>query len=118
MMKFLADENIPLEVVLQLQRNGFDIISLSNMRPRASDEEALSIANKEKRIIITFDTDFGELVFKLKKENKGVILLRIHPQSKEYLIKEIEKVISLDVDFYNSFCVLELNNLRVIPLNN
>lgn len=37
----------------------------------------LKIAANEKRILITKDKDFGELVFRLNKGHAGVILLRL-----------------------------------------
>ncbi len=79
MMKFLADENIPLEVVVHLQKDGVDIISQSIIHPGTDDERVLS--DSKKRVIITLDKDFGELIFRDKKTHNGVILLRIHPQS-------------------------------------
>lgn len=116
MMKFIADENIPLEVIKKLKDKNFDIISISEKKRGLDDEEILSIANKDKRVLITFDTDFGEIIFKLKKQNNGVILLRIHPKSVEYIITVIEKVLSKDINFEKSFCVIEIDRIRVIPI--
>ena len=62
-MKFLADENIPLKVVEELRQMNIDILSLSLLKPGATDYEAAQIAQKEKKIIITFDKDFGRLIF-------------------------------------------------------
>ncbi len=55
MMKFLADENIPLDVVYQLQQKSVDIVSLSIIKPRIDDEEVLALAQREQRVLITFD---------------------------------------------------------------
>ena len=46
--------------------------------PKALDIEILNYAEKENRILITNDKDFGELVFRLKMPSSGVILLRLN----------------------------------------
>ena len=115
-MKFLADENIPLEVVIRLRRMGIDIQSLSELNPGVRDEEVLSISNKEKRILITFDTDFGKLVFKYKKKSYGIILLRLDNHDIDYIISILKKVFPMNINFKESFCVIEENRIRVIPL--
>ena len=118
--KFIADENIPLEVVQFLIQKGIDIKSISLMSPGVNDESVLHIASQEDRIIITFDKDFGELVFGSRKKSKGVVLLRIHPQSLEMILQLIQKLLSLvsvsKVNLSISFCVVEEHRIRILPL--
>ena len=56
------------------------------------------------------------MIFKSKKECPGIILLRIHPQTVEYVTLMLEKVIAMKIAFEKSFCVVEKNKIRVIPL--
>ena len=42
---------------------GHDVLSVLDAAPRASDDEVLSMALAEDRILVTEDKDFGELVF-------------------------------------------------------
>ena len=49
LVKFLADENIPLEVVSFLKKDGVEIESVSVIKPGISDEEILEIANRENK---------------------------------------------------------------------
>ena len=114
--KFLADENIPLDVVQQLQKDDINIISQSIINPGTDDNQILSYALKEQRVIITFDKDFGELIFKTQKKSSGVILLRVHIQSVEYAYSLLKKVLALKVSFNTSFCVVEPHRMRIIPL--
>jgi len=44
------------------------------------DEEIAIISEKEKAVIITFDKDFGEILFRKSLKPFGVVLLRI-PQN-------------------------------------
>jgi len=63
-MKFLANENIPRVSVLLIRDAGFDIVSVGGEFAGISDPHVISYANKEQRTIITFDGDYGELIFK------------------------------------------------------
>ena len=76
-MKFLANENIP-QASLNLIRNaGFDIISVYEGSPGISDPDVINLANAQGRTIITFDSDYGELIFKKGLfVEMGVIYLR------------------------------------------
>ncbi len=114
--RFLADENIPLEVVFKLEEKGLDIKSMSFLNPGADDTIVLDIANREKRVLITFDKDFGELIFKRKLRSSGVILLRVHPSSVDTILYLLYKVFSRSVliDFSIAFCVVEEKRLRVV----
>ncbi|MGC8979559.1 DUF5615 family PIN-like protein [Caldisericum sp.] len=80
-MKFLANENIPIELVEELKNLRYDILRADNFKKGLKDQDVLELAFKERRILITFDKDFGELAVKQKKKVIGVILLRIKPQS-------------------------------------
>ena len=42
---------------------GHDVTSAVEIDPKATDEEVLTLALEEQRILITEDRDFGELVF-------------------------------------------------------
>lgn len=57
-----------------LRNAGYDVIFVGDWKPSATDEEVLKKAEEEDRILITDDKDFGELVFRLGKPSKGVIL--------------------------------------------
>lgn len=77
-MKFLADENIPLILIKQLQEKGWNIKSVGAEHAGIEDEEVLNLANQEDRILLTFDSDFGELIFRKGKEIKtGIIYFRL-----------------------------------------
>ncbi|MEK6909109.1 MAG: DUF5615 family PIN-like protein [Nanoarchaeota archaeon] len=115
-MKFIADENIPLEVVEILKRKGIDIISLSLKDPGMKDYDVLNLSIEEQRTLITFDRDFSKLIFKLKKPNYGVIFLRMHPQSTEHIVKLLEKLFNMEIPFEESFCIVTLDRVRVIPI--
>lgn len=78
MMKLLANENFPYKSIIYLLEKGYDIISIGMDNPSILDAEVMLIAMKEERVILTFDRDYGELIFKHNyKPDWGVIFLRI-----------------------------------------
>lgn len=66
-----------------LHDRGFDALFVGGWKPSATDPEILRKAKDERRILISNDKDFGELVFKLQLPHTGVILLRLADESRE-----------------------------------
>ena len=116
MTKFLADENIPIKAVKALKQKNIDIIPILQISPSLSDREALDLANRQGRVIITFDTDFGKLAFKEKLKVKGIILLRFIPKSPQQIVKRIEYLITAGIPIENCFLVVREDSVRVIPI--
>ena len=76
-MKFLIDENAPRTLVEYLRKEGYDLIWIREYNRGLADEEIVRLSIIEERIIITFDKDFGELVYRKNMNPPGVIFLRI-----------------------------------------
>ncbi len=101
-MKFLTDENIAISVVKAIRVAGFDVKDVKEEKLyAASDKELLTLANKENRIIITHDKDFGVLLSQKKGEMPGVILLRFKNQNPILIAPIILSVLRSNV--YNKF---------------
>ena len=62
-IKFLADVNVEKPLVDYLSNQGYDIKWIPDYNCEMFDEDILQLANKEKRILITNDKDFGDLIF-------------------------------------------------------
>jgi predicted nuclease of predicted toxin-antitoxin system len=83
-MQFLANENFPLPSVRLLREKGYDIASITEDSPGIEDTEVLARAADEQRVILTFDRDYGELIYRLRlRSPKGVIYLRLRPHTPE-----------------------------------
>jgi predicted nuclease of predicted toxin-antitoxin system len=100
-MKLLTDENIPLETVELLEESGFNVLSILRNYSGIADREIIDLANKEDRLIITFDKDFGFLVFaKWLLPKKGIIFLRnaglVPEKTAQLLIKLLQSDYSFD----------------------
>ena len=115
-MKLLANENIPAASVAMLRSAGYDIKHVAELSPGDSDTEVLERARRQGRIVVTFDRDYGELVFRLRRPcPAGVVYLRFDPlwptEPGELLITAIESV-----TLEGRFTVIERDRLRQRPL--
>lgn len=71
-MRLLANENFPLSSTKILSEAGFDVLSIGIDFQGITDQEVITIAQKEKRLILTFDRDYGELIFKSGLKPEGL----------------------------------------------
>lgn len=81
-MDFLANENIPRSSTRLLEESGHDILRIADEMPGAADRQVPERAIEENRIILTFDRDYGELIFRHKARNvNGIVYFRFTPTS-------------------------------------
>jgi predicted nuclease of predicted toxin-antitoxin system len=76
-MKFLADENFPITAFRILQESGYDIKHVAFEMPSVKDTDVTDFAISENRIILTFDGDYGTLIFKFGYRPPGVVYFRL-----------------------------------------
>jgi predicted nuclease of predicted toxin-antitoxin system len=74
----------------------------------------MAIAIAQQRTIITFDRDYGELIFRfLYKPNCGVIYLRFDeysPKDPGVIIEDV--ILNSGIDFSNALTVIDKNGIR------
>ena len=113
-MKLLANENFPLKSVQILQDKGFDIVHIGTDFSGIDDKQVMNLAIRESRIIITFDKDYGELIFKKGIKPKcGVIFLKwtnFLPGDPGLKLNPILK--KKDIQFYNALTVIDDKSIR------
>lgn len=63
MLKIICDENIPLWFVKKLMSLGYNVLYVAENNHGIPDTDVLDMAVKNKAILITRDSDFGELIF-------------------------------------------------------
>ena len=113
-MNLLADEGVDKPIVDALRNNGFDVVYILETNRGADDEVILAMANTDKRLLLTQDKDFGELVFRLKKIHYRVILIRLEgytPTSKADIV--INMLIKYQDELIRSFTVIQPNAIRI-----
>jgi predicted nuclease of predicted toxin-antitoxin system len=81
LIRLLADENVPRASVARLRSAGHDVADVTS---GVSDQEVLRRAASERRVIVTFDRDFGRLALDPRAPRPlGVVLLRDVPNNPE-----------------------------------
>ncbi len=116
-IKFVADVNVEKDIVDFLNNQGFDVLWIPDYNCKLQDDELLFLANKEGRVLITNDKDFGEIVFYQRKVSKGIILLRIKGQDVNKKLKVLKKLIDLHLEEIElNFIVLSDKKIRIRPL--
>jgi predicted nuclease of predicted toxin-antitoxin system len=59
----LANENFPVPALRRLRDAGVDLVAMAERAPGTRDTEVLALARQEGRWLVTYDRDYGELVF-------------------------------------------------------
>lgn len=77
-MNIVADEGIDWPLVARLRELGHMVWYVAEMSPSINDDEVLSQAFEQQAILLTFDKDFGEMVFRQHRDFPGIVLLRVH----------------------------------------
>ena len=113
-MQFLANENFPLPSVSYLRQAGYDVAAVIEDSPGAKDREVLERAVREGRIVLTFDRDYGELIYRLRLPTPpGVIYFRfdpLTPQEPAERLLWLLNVSKLSVD--GKFTVVQRRQIR------
>jgi len=116
-VRFLADENIPGDAVVVLRELGHDVEWAHEIMPGASDVEVLDHAQADARIVLTFDKDFGALVFRHRlPAAQGVLLFRIAIPSPAHAVHAICTAIETRTDWQGHFAVVHDDRIRLVRL--
>ena len=92
-MRFLADESCDFAVVRALRQAGYDVICVSEISPRAEDQDVIRLAVHDKRILLTEDKDFGQLIYAYGKKTLGVVFLRFPTSVRHEIAKDVVRVV-------------------------
>jgi predicted nuclease of predicted toxin-antitoxin system len=116
-VKFLADVNVERPIVQFLTAQGYDVKWIADYNSALCDEDLINLANAEKRILVTNDKDFGELVFLQKRIPAGVILFRVKGQRVDDKITVLRELMQrYRHRLLTHFVVLTERKIRIIPL--
>ncbi len=112
----VADESVDVAIIAALRVAGYTLRAIVEEHAGWSDDQVVSYAFEENSYLITEDKDFGELTYRLKKPNHGILLLRL-----PHLLGPAKAALVLDVferfapRLANAFSVLDAAGLRIKP---
>ncbi|GIL14445.1 MAG: hypothetical protein BroJett038_31650 [Chloroflexota bacterium] len=117
MTQFLADESCAAVIVHTLRALGYDVVYVAELAPGISDSDILAQGNREKRIIVTEDRDFCELVFRDNKPTYGVVLVRIPVPHRSRKADRITELVNNYADqLPSAMTTVFLNRIKIRPL--
>ncbi len=113
MMRFIVDECSGPSVARWLQAQMFEVYSVFDESPGMKDEEILEKARIENFILITNDSDFGEMIYREGVAHYGVIFLRLRDQRSESKIKALQELLKhYREDLIGNFVVVTETQVR------
>jgi predicted nuclease of predicted toxin-antitoxin system len=112
-MRFLADESCDFSVVRALRSVDHDVIAIAEVSPREEDDAVMERAVRDRRILITEDKDFGQLVYANMQRTGGVIFIRFPGHARRSLADTVVKVVrQRGQRLIGSFTVLQPGRVR------
>lgn len=117
-MRLLANENFPLGSVRVLRAAGHDVAAIIEDTPGVTDVEVLAQAVREARVILTFDRDYGELLYRHRLPSpSGVIYLRFDPMTPQEPGEHVLALLAVPaITLEGKFTIVERARLRQRPL--
>src|SRR6202171_6846323 len=113
-MNFVADESCAGPVLRALREAGHDVVAIAEVARGANDEQVLERALNEKRVLITEDRDFGELVYARGRSSAGVILVRFGSRARKTKPATVaEAVAKLGSRLHDAFTVVVVGRVRI-----
>jgi len=99
-----------------LREAGHDVVAIAEVAKGATDDEVLNRPLNEKRVLITEDRDFGELVYVRGRPSTGVILVRFHSRARRAKpATVVGAVAKLAERLQDAFTVIEPGRARRRP---
>jgi len=62
-LRLFADEHLARSIILALQSDGHDVVAIADVAAGASDAANIDRAVSDRRGLLTFDSDYGDLIF-------------------------------------------------------
>ena len=113
-MNLLADESVDRQIVERLRSEGHEVIYVAEVEQGITDDVVLSKANETGSLLLTTDKDFGELIFRRRLLNSGVVLVRLAgllPETKEVVVATVLR--ERENELRQSFSVISPGRVRI-----
>ena len=117
-MRFLLDAHIARSIGRALESRGHDVLSASVANATWSDSRLLELAVSAKRVLVTEDSDFSELIFRDGASAPPAMLyLRCEPAEQPLMAERVLMVLE-NVDVTNHILVIRPKDFRLRPFPN
>lgn len=117
MLRILVDEDMPRPTSQMLVSLGVDAVDARDAGLKgSSDANLFRYAQREKRIILTRDKEFANILRYPSSQHCGIILVRVPFNFTRDQILDLVKLLFARVEqnrLQNSLTILEVNNCRI-----
>ena len=95
-MEFKIDENLPSEACVMLKDAGHDALSVLDQQLGGHpDSDVADICRAESRILVTLDTDFGNIIAYPPEDFSGIVVIRTEDQSKPVVLAHVRRLVDI-----------------------
>ncbi|MGH2515013.1 MAG: DUF5615 family PIN-like protein [Ktedonobacterales bacterium] len=116
-MKLLIDENVSHRIAERLRLDGHAITMVEDVAKSRQDTDVLALAQSLGAVVLTEDTDFGELVMHQHLPSGGVILLRLSGIARAAQPEHVAQTLAANATAIpGSFTVIAPSGARIRPL--
>lgn len=116
-VRWLVNENFPAPAVVVLRAAGHDVLAIVESHSGDDDTDVLALARKEGRWLVTFDRDYGELLFARNyAPPPAVVLLRVPSYRPDEPAAWLELLLLDQESLLGKFTVFTGKTLRSRPL--
>jgi len=115
-MKFLLDENIPIEAAQGLNKLGHDVKTAIELNLKGkSDNLIFETVKKLNRVLITLDLDFSNILNYPPKSHPGIIIVRVNNPSRKKIVEALVQFIKniKPEEILHSLVILEDREYRI-----
>lgn len=117
MLRVVVDESTGRAVAACLAAAGCDVVFVPDVLPGASDTVILAFAEREERLVVTNDKDFGELVFRSGQGRCGVVLFRLADENVANRVRMAQMVLREHATrLWKHMVVVTERTVRVRPM--
>ena len=112
-LKVLCDENVPGAVISFLKERGVDVLVVT---PGSSDAAIASRAKREKCIILTFDSDFANILAYPPQDFFGIVRIKVGPPFINVILHSLKTVfrhVKTQKEFRGKLVIAEPDGFRV-----
>jgi predicted nuclease of predicted toxin-antitoxin system len=96
-LRFLLDVNVGSTIAAALESAGHDVVRTAFLAPRALDPQILAWVVSEQRVLISYDSDFTDLIFRDQAPPPpAVIYIRDEPIDLQTLSARIVALVGSD----------------------
>ena len=110
-MRFLVDRCAGRRLAEWLRSGGHDVLEARTLGPDPGDRALLELAESERRVLITIDTDFGELIFLHGVPHAGLVRLPDVPADQRIAL--VSEVIDLHRQVLDENAIVTIRGGRI-----